>query len=40
MCVPATRRFDPFEVVGEYVGKVVAPGVYGEYVATIDYGDR
>jgi hypothetical protein len=26
--------------VGEYVGKVVPPGVYGDYVATIDYGDR
>lgn len=38
-CV-ATRAYAPFECVGEYVGKVVPPGVYGDYVATIDYGDR
>ena len=35
----ATKEFHPFDVVGEYVGRVVPPTVGGEYVATIDWED-
>ena len=37
--VYATREFAPFDVIGEYVGRVVPPKVCGEYVATIDWED-
>jgi hypothetical protein len=37
--VYATREFAPFDVMGEYVGRVVPPEVGGEYVATIDWED-
>jgi hypothetical protein len=30
----------PFDIVGEYVGRVVPPEQGGEYVATIDWEDR
>ncbi|TFJ84998.1 hypothetical protein NSK_003422 [Nannochloropsis salina CCMP1776] len=37
--VYATRAFAPFDVIGEYVGRVVPPAVCGEYVASIDQDD-
>ena len=35
----ATRAFAPFDVIGEYVGRVVPPAVCGDYVASIDQDD-
>ncbi len=32
----ATKKFEKFDVVGEYVGMIVGDGVYGHYVATLE----
>lgn len=34
------QQRQPFDIVGEYVGRVVPPEKGGEYVATIDWEDR
>lgn len=34
----ATQRFDRFDVIGEYVGKVVNPDTTGHYVAALEDG--
>jgi hypothetical protein len=36
----ATRKFSRFDVLGEYVGKVVTPDVTGHYVAALEDGSH
>lgn len=33
----ATRKFEPFDIVGEYTGLVVGHSCYGHYVAALDH---
>ena len=36
----ATRKWQRFDVLGEYTGLVVGQGVFGHYVACLEDGDR
>lgn len=38
--VYASRPWEPFDVIGEYVGRVVPPKVGGEYVAVFERDDK
>lgn len=38
--VYASRPWEPFDIIGEYVGRVVPPKVGGEYVAVFERDDK